>query len=147
MTLDDIIVRIRMHTNDSAGSIFTEDDIIIYINEAIDRIRSNAYFKDMSYLTLDTDVPEYLPVQYHYIIPLYATSRLFAQDERYYQGTSFMNDFEYKFEELSQAVESGDVEILDPTSGEAIDLDDVSEATYVSDIYFYDTSVDDDDDW
>jgi len=136
LTLKDIKARIRTHTNDTTGSIFSEDDIVSYINEGIDRIKSKPYFVNMVYLVTDTDVPAYLPSQYHYLIPLYATSRLFSQDERHYQGTSFMNDFEYKLDELVQAVESGDIEVLDPTTGDPIDLDEYSEPTYVEDIYF-----------
>jgi hypothetical protein len=142
LTLKQIKARIRTHTNDTTGSIFSEDDIISYINEGIDRIKSKPYFVNMVYLVTDSDVPTYLPSQYHYLIPLYATSRLFSQDERHYQGTSFMNDFEYKLDELVQAVEAGDIILTDPVTGEPINLDEYSEATYVEDIYFSNYTTD-----
>ena len=40
------------------------------------------------------------------------------QDERHYQSTVLMNEFETKLDELKQAIENGDIVITDPKTGE-----------------------------
>lgn len=36
MTLKDMITRVRQYTRDITGSLFTQDDIIAFINEGVD---------------------------------------------------------------------------------------------------------------
>jgi hypothetical protein len=135
MTLKDLITNTKRHLNDINSGIFSEDDIKAFINESIDRIRMHPYFRDMEWLTLSADAPVILPVYAHGLLALYAASRCFFQDERFYEATNFMNDFEYKLEDLVQRVESGDI-ILKDANGDDIDLDSLYELDYVEDIYF-----------
>ena len=49
MTLKTLIDRVRQYTRDTTGSLFTQEDIIAFINEGIDRTKRYKYFKDMVY--------------------------------------------------------------------------------------------------
>lgn len=135
-----MIQRVRSLTRDLSNSIFREVDITEYLNESIDRVKQVIQELDgMSYLTHNTATPEYLPEKYHHLLPLYSTARCFSQDERHYQATNYMNEFESKLEELRTKIELGDVKIVS-TSGEVV----VStyEEDYVKDTYFVSSPID-----
>lgn len=108
-----IIQRVRSLTRDFSNSIFREQDIIDFINEAIDRFKIIPELKTLNYLLISQEVPVLLPPQYHYLLAIYATARCFGQDERHYQSTTHMNEFEVKLEELKSAIEGGEVIITD----------------------------------
>lgn len=133
MTLEKLTAIARRNLNDKDGSIFTKDDIEYYINEAIDRFKSNTFFKDEQYLEALDNEPIYIPEQYHHLLAVYSSARLFAQDERHYQSTTFMNEFEVKFEELLTKIESGEIEVTDG-SGNVVEAD--YEEDYVTNVYF-----------
>lgn len=121
MTRLDLIQRVRSIARDLSNSIFREQDIISFINEGIDRFRQYIpEFADMDYLYENTSEPSYLPTQYHHLLSVYSCSRCFSQDERHYQATTMMNEFETKIEELKAAIDGGSVIIKDPTTGESI---------------------------
>lgn len=106
------------------------------INEAIDRVTIIPQFADMIYLNADADIPIRLPSNFHYLLAIYACARAFDMDERFYEGTQKMNEFETKLDELQRLIEEGKVVIKDG-DGEAIT--DTSAIDYIKDVYFYDS--------
>lgn len=131
MTLKDLIQRVRQNTRDTTGSLFTQEDVVSFINEAIDRTRRIKQLSKMSYLEVLIDVPTYLPEEYHHLLALYATSRCFTQDENSYQAQIFMQEYEYKTQELETLIKSGEVEIIPPD----VDLEE-AEFDGVKNVYF-----------
>jgi hypothetical protein len=114
--------------------LFKETDLVSYINEGIDRI--GQIIPDlalMSYLTKGEDVPLYLPKAYHHLLAVYGTARAMEQDERHYQGSTFMNEFEVKLHELKDKIDSGDIVLVDEY-GDVISTSKKPE--YVYDNYF-----------
>lgn len=129
-----LVTRVRSLTRDFTGSLFREIDIFDFMNDAIDRMKQILPVLDlMTYLEADPDEPFALPSQYHGLIAVYASARCFGQDERHYQATTFMNEFEQKMEELKQKVENGEITITDDGGG-IIPLPDNS--FYVDDNYY-----------
>lgn len=105
MKKSDITRKVRGYTRDFSNTIYRQIDIDDYINEAIDRIREVVpELQGMTYLTSDSQKPTLLPEQYHNLIALYAASRCFLQDERQYEASSFMNEFEQKLDEMKKAI-------------------------------------------
>ena len=113
MTLKNLIDRIRAYTRDTTGSLFTQDDIIAFINEGIDRTRRYKSFRNMEHLTSLSDEPKYLPSQYHHLLAIYGASRCFTQDEQTYLAEQFMNEYEYKTQEVELLINSGELLIED----------------------------------
>lgn len=109
----DLVQRVRSLTRDFSGSIFRESDITDYVNEGIDRIiQVLPMCKGMPYLTAKTDEVRVLPIPYHSLLALFSASRCFSQDEKHYQASTLMNEFELKMQELKVAVENGEVTII-----------------------------------
>ena len=111
MNLKDLISRVRQYTRDTTGSLFTQEDIIAFINEGIDRTRRYKHFKDMTYLESLSDEPKYLPSEYHHLLALYGASRCFTQDEQHAIAQQFMNEYEFKTQEVELLINDGDLEI------------------------------------
>ena len=130
MTLKEIIDRVRSYTRDTTGSLFTQDDIVSFINEGIDRIRRYKYFKNMTHLTSLSDEPKYLPSEYHDLLAIYGACRCFTQDEQNYLAEQFMNEYEYKTSEMEQFINDGEliIEGIDENSNKPFDA--------VKDVYF-----------
>ena len=133
MTLEKLTRITRRNLNDKEGSIFTKDDIEYYINEGVDRFQSSDYFRDEIQLEELIDSPIRIPEQYQHLLAVYASARCFAQDERHYQATTFMNEFEVKFEEMMTKIQSGEIEILD---GDGNLVEPSYEDDYVENVYF-----------
>ena len=141
----DLIGRVRSLTRDFSNSIFRESDIVDYINEGINRIRQ--VIPELSGLTELTDnaqSPDLLPKQYHHLLALYSASRCFGQDERHYQASNFMNEFETKLDEMKVSIEEGRIKIIDPQTNQPINS--TYESDYVVDNYFKTTKLTDFDD-
>lgn len=110
----DLFLRTRSLVRDLSNSFFRENDLVSYLNEAIDRIgQLIPELRGMSYLNSHQQEVDLLPKQYQHLLAIYCASRLCTQDERHYQAGTFMNEFEIKLAQLAQEVELGDVEILD----------------------------------
>lgn len=131
MTLKNLIDRIRAYTRDTTGSLFTQDDIIAFINEGIDRTRRYKSFRDMEHLISLSDEPKYLPSQYHHLLAIYGASRCFTQDEQTYLAEQFMNEYEYKTQEVELLINSGELSI------EGVNKDDEA-FDGVKNVYFTD---------
>lgn len=114
-----IIARVRSNTRDFSNSIFRETDIVDFINEGIDRFKIIPELKSMVYLLTTLQEPTLLPPEYHYLLAVYSTARCFGQDERHYQASTFMNEFEVKLEELKTGIDNGTIVITDE-NGDAV---------------------------
>lgn len=100
----------------------------MFLNEGIERFKQYIpEFSDMELLILDEDEPILLPEPYQHLIALYAAARCFDQDERHYQATTHMNEFEVKLDELKTRIEIGEIKI---------DVSVNLENDYVVDNYF-----------
>lgn len=114
MTLLQLIQRVRAITRDLTNSIFREQDIRDFINEGVNRIQQRVpELRGMTSLIALQENVKTLPKPYHHLLSVYATARCFAQDERHYQATTYMNEFEVKLEELKSDIEAGSVTIVD----------------------------------
>lgn len=121
MQLHELDRRVRSLTRDLIKTIFREQDVYDFINEGIDRVKHQIpELADMKYLVAKQEEVKLLPKQYHHLLAVYATARCFSQDERHYQATTHMNEFETKLDELRTAIESGEVVIKDE-EGEKIE--------------------------
>lgn len=136
MTIEKLISRVQLYTNDKAGSIYSVSDLTIYLEEALDRVRSEYVFSSIPNYVAETEIT-ILPTQYHYLLALYASSRAFAQDERQYESSNSMNEFEVKFEELVGKIGNGEILIVDAL-GEPVDLETtpIAGAGYSVDVYY-----------
>jgi len=132
-----LVNRVRIITRDLDDSIFRKADIYDFLNEGIDRVKQSIQeLVGMIYLPIIDDTasdliePILLPAQFHVLLAIYASSRCFYQDERHYQASNLMNEFETKLAELKALVESGEVVITN------VDIIVVEE--FVEDTYFVD---------
>lgn len=114
MKLLELIRRVRTNTRDLTNSIFREQDIIDFINEGIERFQQIIpEFKCMTKLIDKNEEVKLIPQEYHHLLAVYSTSRCFAQDERHYQATTLMNEFEIKLDKLKEDIDNGIIEIVD----------------------------------
>lgn len=109
MTLKTLIDRVRQYTRDTTGSLFTQEDIVAFINEGIDRTKRYKHFKNMEYLSSLSDEPKYLPSEYHHLLSIYAASRCYTQDEQVYLAQQFMNEYEFKTQEVELLINDGEL--------------------------------------
>lgn len=138
----DLVKRVRSLTRDFSNAIFRESDIVDYINEGINRIRQVIpELSGLEELTDNTQSPDLLPSQYHHLLALYSASRCFTQDERHYQASNFMNEFETKLDEMKVGIEEGRIKIIDPKTNQPIKS--AYETDYVTDNYFKTKSLTD----
>lgn len=147
MDLSLLIRRVRANTRDFTNSIFREEDIINYINEGIERISTIPELQGMVSLNNVSDAPNLLPNRYHHLLSTYATARCFEQDERHYESSRRMNEFEVKMGELREAIDSGDVIVttVDPITGEEYEVENNTEHEYVVNVYYGRRDIDIDD--
>ena len=109
-----IVQRVRALTRDFSNSIFRENDIVDFINEGINRFKQIVPELDgLEELYTNTHIPSLIPPQYRHLLAVYSASRCFSQDERHYQATTLMNEFEVKLDELKNKIENGEVQIVD----------------------------------
>lgn len=134
MKLSDLKTRVQVYLRDLRGNKFTDQILTSFLREAVDRIRSYSVFSDMPY---PDDIVEvsFLPERYHYLLAVYASSRLFELDNDYYQATQRRNEFEHIFlNDLIPKIEAGEIIIKDSFGNEAIN--DTIAKDYVVDEYF-----------
>ena len=138
-----LISRVRQITRDLDDSVFLKLTIIDFLNEGIERcqqvipqLAGMVALPTTATSASDFTIPILLPSEHHHLLAIYGASRCFYQDERHYQASNLMNEFESKLGELKDAVEAGDIVIVDGT-GTAIEI--TLPVDYVDDIYFVDT--------
>lgn len=130
----------RRHLKDVTQNIWTDDDIKQFINDAITLIRQAVplYFTtlhtvphtdSLGTVTYDINIDE----DYEMLIPLFAASRCFEQDEQHYRATQKMNEFETRLVVMVTNIMESDAyeEIL--KAREALGL---TNTDYVRDVYF-----------
>lgn len=131
----ELIKRVRQYTRDFSGMTFTDDDVLAFINEGIDRIAEiMPEFAPMAYLSDINQEPTYLPKQYHHLLSVYSASRCFFQDERHYQHSNLMNEFETKLADVQAKIENGEIVIKDP-DGNIVDFG-AGDTDYVVNNYY-----------
>ena len=133
MTLSELVSRVRSYTRDTTGTLFTLSDVKNFINEGIDKLRQIKVLEGMEYLESDTDIPDYLPSQYHYSLAVYSASRCFSQDEQHYLAQTFMEEFLGLYSLIELGIKEGTIVIIG-SDGEQISSDD--EFDSVVDVYF-----------
>lgn len=135
MRLTDLIYKTRLYTRDNNSYMFSDTIIKTFINEGIDRIAQYKMFVNMPYLEDSSDEPKYIPRPYHYMLALFAASRCFDMDERFYEGTEKRNEFESLLNDMLAEIHAGNLEIVD-AEGTSI-KDDSTYIEYVTDLYFH----------
>jgi hypothetical protein len=134
MTLNELRELTRLYTRDTNSYMFTVTAIDTFLNQAIDRLRQIPILSGMSKLKYQDDEVTVLPEQYHYLLALFAASRLFDFDERFYEGVEKRNEFEQLLSDLVSEIESGNLTIYDE-DGNEVDNPAVY-IEYVKDEYF-----------
>lgn len=134
MILSDLVRMTRVYCRDNNANMFADTNIIMFINQGIDRLKQYKIFQNMPYVSNNNNEISYLPEQYHYLLALFASSRCYDTDERFYEGIEKRNEFESAFSDLINEIESGNVVITDE-SGNVIDAFQ-NYTDYVRDVYF-----------
>lgn len=131
-----LVERTQAHLRDFGLTAFREIDVVRYINEGIERVMQIIpQFNDMEPLEYDEQHPICLPKAYHHLLAVYSASRLFAQDDRFYQASTLMNEFETKLGQLLSDLLSGDVIAYDKDGNE---IDFSGKPDHVKNEYFLD---------
>lgn len=135
MNRTELGARTRSMLRDFSGAVFRPSDVDAYINEGIDRFKQVIpEFEKMEYLPDGLSIPVMIPTAYQHLLSLYSASRCFGQDDRHYQSSTYMNEFETKLHELKAKIESGKVVIIDPDTNLPVVMPYVED--YVRDNYF-----------
>lgn len=135
MNIVSIRERSRSLVRDLAGGYFSDTDLRLYANEAIDRIKQIIpELRGMKNIQTPADQIIILPEEWQHLISVYVAARLCTQDERFYQATTFMNEFELKLSELKSSIEAGETILVDPKTNKAIPLHIVHES--VKNVYY-----------
>lgn len=113
MTLTELIGMTRVYARDNNSFMFTDANITMFLNQAIDRLAQYPIFKNMPYLSTEEPNVYFLPRQYHYILALFASARCYDSDERFYEGTEKRNEFEQFMDNMLAEIESGNLIIYD----------------------------------
>lgn len=120
---------------DESNTIYVKSFIVDQINEGIDRFKQLVpELKGMLYLNVDTDSPILLPLEYQHLLSIYACARCYEVDERHYEANKYMNEYEVKVSNLKDSIASGEIVILDPSTGLAVVVD--IQQDYVRNMYF-----------
>jgi hypothetical protein len=135
------ITDVRRVLNDDTEDVWTDDDIIAYVNEAILIIKNTIpiYFDTLVEIDDSADTIEIESV-YKPLITLFASARCFEQDEQDYRGQKQMNEFESRRVEMEDKILDSDA--YQAKLDAAILAGTVTE-DYVRDVYFEDYSEED----
>lgn len=135
MNRNELGARTRSMLRDFTGSVFRASDVDAYINEGIDRFKQVIpEFEKLEYLPDGSAIPIMIPSAYQHLLALYSASRCFGQDDRHYQSSTYMNEFETKLHELKTKIEGGEVVIIDPDTNLPVVMPYIED--YVRDNYF-----------
>lgn len=130
----ELMNRVRSLTRDFNKTAFRDLDVIAYINEGVGRMQQIIpQLNQMIELTYDEAEPIVLPKSYHHLLAVYCSSRLFAQDERFHQASTLMNEFETKMNELLMSLTNGELVAKNP-DGTTVDVS--LKPFYVKNNYF-----------
>ena len=140
MVLTDLINMTRIYARDNNAFMFTDTNIIMFLNQAIDRLAQYPIFTNMPYVSVDSPTVYYLPKAYHYILALFAAARCYDTDERFYEGTEKRNEFEHFLDNLIADIETGNIVIYDENNIVVKNTNICTDA--VKDVYFSNTVSD-----
>lgn len=133
-----LVQRVRTLTRDFSNSIFRESDIIDFINEGIERFKQVIVeLESMPTLLTNNNIPILIPKQYRHLLAVYSASRCFSQDERHYQATTLMNEFETKLEEMRIKIDGGELEITDENGDVVLGNSGSNDTDYVDTTAYY----------
>ena len=107
-TLQDAIIETRRYLKDNTESVWTDDDITAFINEALMLIKADLpeFFTDLEEVIEDSD-EILLPNTYKKLPCLFASARCFEQDEQNFRAVQKMNEFETrKLDMITQIMNS-----------------------------------------
>ena len=135
----------RLYCRDNNSYVFTDVQIKLFLNQAIDRIKQYKVFLGMKKLVNPDDVPNLLPEEYHYMLALFAASRCYDMDERFYEGVEKRNEFESLLDSLIADIQAGNIIITDTDDeGNPVIVEDGTiYIDYVKDEYFSSKTEDD----
>lgn len=137
MTLVDLRRLVRLYTRDENSYLFSDKTIQLFLNEAINRIKQYKIFEGMVKLVLDDDEPVLLPERYHHMLALYASSRCFENDQRFYEAVERRNEFESLLEGLISEIQAGNIVITKIVDGEKVVVEDTTNCLdAIKDVYF-----------
>ena len=135
MTKLELQVKASKLLRDESNTIYTKLFISDQMNESIDRIKQLIpELRGMLYLSIDTDVIILLPEEYQHLVSIYAVARCYEVDERHYEASKYMNEFETKINNLKDSIASGEIVIKDPTTGNPVVID--IQQDFVRNMYF-----------
>ena len=134
MTLSKLREMTHIYARDTNGYVFPEDYIDMFINQAIDVLRQYPLFRGMKYLEESSDEPNLLPPYYHYMLAIFAASRCYDIDERFYEGVEKRNEFESLLDDLLAEIHAGNIVIYD--EGGNVVEDTANYMDIVTDVYF-----------
>ena len=135
----------RLYCRENNSYVFTDVQIKLFLNQAIDRIKQYKVFLGMKKLVNPDDVPNLLPEEYHYMLALFAASRCYDMDERFYEGVEKRNEFESLLDSLIADIQAGNIIITDTDDeGNPVIVEDGTiYIDYVKDEYFSSKTEDD----
>jgi FAD/FMN-containing dehydrogenase len=142
-TLENAIKRTRRYLKDMTTSVWTDEEIIDFINEGILVIKRKIpeYFYDLKEIFIKTDVM-LLEDEYKNLPCIYAASRCFEQDEQHYRAVQRRNEFESIMEEMVEEI-MGSYRYEQKTNDINNPYYTQLENDYVKDVYFDNYSSED----
>jgi hypothetical protein len=143
MNYESLKKRARSYARDLNNNTFRDIDVLDYMNEAIERCGQEIpQLRGMNELQENLDVVTLMPKVYQHILAIYCAARLFAQDERFHQSATLMNEFEVKLSQLANEVLSGEIVIVDSDGNE---VEWTAPEDHVKNVYFTYGSASDED--
>lgn len=128
------ITDVRRVLNDDTTDVWTDDDIIAYVNESLLLIKNTIpeYFDTLVEVTLATDTI-IIDNVYRSLVTLFASARCLEQDEQDYKAQKQMNEFEARRVEMEDKIYTS---VAYQTKLDAAIVAGTISTDYVKDVYF-----------
>jgi len=117
ITLSQAITQTRHYLKDTTENVWTNVEIIAFIDEAIGIIKKTVplWFTTLTRITNPTVTTAanlaqliVIDVDYANLISIFASARCFEQDEQFYRGVQKMNEFEARKLEMEDDIYASD---------------------------------------
>jgi predicted RNA-binding protein with RPS1 domain len=132
-TLQAVINATRRHLKDSTENVWTNADIVEFIDEAIGLIRkTNAlYFTNLLRITNKLNLTQTITIDddYAILLSIFAASRCFEQDEQHYRASQKRNEFEALKSDMEEKI------IESKEYGDLLAADDELATETIKDVY------------
>lgn len=142
-TMAQAIARTRRYLKDQTTSVWSDEEIMDFINEGISAVKRKIpeYFYDLLEIFIKADTIN-LDGEYKTLPCIFAASRCFEQDEQHYRAVQRRNEFESLLEEMDSQIRDSykyeeKVAASDNPYATNLDMD------YVVDVYFDYESLED----